>query len=278
MKPCGFIATYISRQDWRGKPFWIKLRTIIFNIVIFVFQLAFMIVGTTYGKIKWPDPQVAVKALSIIGYFVALIGMSASILAGNWYLFFLNFIMIVNFIASYRGIPWRRVWRAAQVLHVRLCLKDVGVSRKLHIVYEYINFGYPKAKLQDWRMDMIDGKRFRYFDPTFSPSPEFIEAMIEYAEAQVGKSYDKLQLFSYALNFIIWLFWWKWWGQEKLKWLNMRGALEVCSSGVTADLRWADWKSGGLLIGRLNSRFFNLYDTAMVSPCLFALSKDWKET
>ncbi len=285
MKPAGVILTYMVWKDW--KQWW-------FNIPLLIGQLAFMIVGTAYGKIKWPDKKSDyVDSIILTISWFSVWGCICLIYFFSWYYIPIIILHTIITLAFFRNIDWRKVWRSAQCSHVRLCLgeyfdyfkaklgeleRSIGLpSLRDGHSFRYINFGYPKAKMDYWRMDQCKGQ-FRYFEPTFDPSPKFIAAMIEYAEAQVGKPYDTLQLFSYGLNFIVWLFWWKKWGREVFRWLNLRGGREVCSSGAIADLRWADWKSGGLLIGRFNSRFFNIYDTAMVMPCMFAIDRNWEVT
>lgn len=190
--------------------------------------------------------------------------------------------MVIGKIIKKVKVRWRDIWRSAQCSHVRLCLEDAAtvIAGKS---YKYINFGYPKAELQYWRVDQCDGKRFEYREPTFEPSDEFIAAMIEYARDQVGKAYDVPQLASYCLNLAIWIIWPPSWGREVLQWLNLRGGHEVCSSGVTACLRWAETPRTYTRIGpkaarlfAMRSKYFPIYDTAMVFPCLFPLSENWR--
>ena len=52
MNPAGVIITYMGRQDWKGKKFLVKARTIFFNICLFLGQLIFMVVGKIIGKVK----------------------------------------------------------------------------------------------------------------------------------------------------------------------------------------------------------------------------------
>ncbi len=209
-----------------------------FNIPLFLFQLTFMVVGTIYGKIK---PS---RGAEILGWF----------------------------------IDWAVVWRAAQASHVRLCLSrlDAIYARTDGEVefWRYINFGYPKAEIQTWRPEMCDGKCFEYRPPTFDPTPQFIEAMIEYAQDQEGKRYDHLQLLSYYLNFLVWIFRWRLWGIERFKWLNLRGGRETCSSGVTACLRSYNEVVDGPFWDWI---VFEGYGTAMVMPCMFVISENWKK-
>lgn len=229
MKPAGCILTFMGREDWIGKTWWIKLRTLFFNCKLFVFQLMFMVIATVYGKIKWPG--------------------------------------------------WRRVWRAAQCSHVRLCLRKIPEPED-STCYEYMNFGWEFAELQYWRMDQCDGKRFEYRPPAFEPSDEFVAAMIEYAEKQVGKGYDDLQLISSGLHLIAWIVWPWWWGKELriIKALNRKGGREFCSSGFTADLRWAEAHSNNMRFKTFfDTDYFPGYDTPVVPPGLVALSEDWEE-
>lgn len=290
MKSCGTVVTYI---DWKKVKKWF------FNIPLFIYQLILIVMGTVYGKFKWPKATISTRVMSSFVMAISLSGISMDLLFHSLICPFMPFwIMYFIFgIASYRGIPWRRIWRAAQASHVRLCLREMTYpqwkrseyQKGFHpTYYEYINFGYPKAELQNWRMGLIDNKRFRYFDPTFEPSPEFVEAMIQYAHDQVGKPYDEYQLISNALHLIAWIVWpWRW-GQEIVPWLNRPGGLEHCISGVTACLRDANAAKALKYLKKMYpgkdyypsvewSKFFLGYSTATTSPCLVPLSENWEE-
>lgn len=319
MKPCGVILTYMSRDDFKGQSFWVKVRTIIFNTMLFVGQLFFMIVGTAVGKIKWPGKQwLPIRIVSVVIIITTSIGMLASFAVFWWPIFFAHLALFLFFICEYRNIDWHRVWRAAQCSHVRLCLRDVLDVPSINIKdpvmppvdsYQYINFGYPEAELQYWRIDQCDGKRFEYRPPAFEPSDEFMAAVIEYAEKQVGKGYDDLQLISNGLHFIAWAVMPWLWGRELpiIKAFNRKGGLEHCTSGFTADLRWGErivdergirqnikalHKTAYSLVGRepeettegyinLLKRTFTIffpgYDTAVIPPCLVAIDKNWEK-
>ncbi len=277
MKSAGVILTFMSKADFIGKSLKVKLRTAFFNLCLFVGQMIFMIAGTAYGKVKWPKQWLPIRIVSIFGIMAVTFSMIASVILGWWLILSFDVIMFVLFVACYRGIDWRKVWRAAQCSHVRLVLEKWTTSkvrpyRNLALdAYAVANFGYPRMEIQPWRERWCNGKRFEYRRPTFETSDKFIEAMIEYAEAQVGKLYDHLQLISDGLHLIAWIAMPWWWGQELriIKALNRKGGLEVCSSGTTADLRWADEEAKFL--------FFNDYDTAMVWPCMFAIDRNWRE-
>lgn len=276
MKSCGFIATYMFRDlnTWRG---WKELP---FNIPLLIYQLTFIVIGTAYGKIKWPG-----RYYNAIDLYIYIAFGIAFVTIPEWW----NIPMIISFvfvvIAMIRHIDWRKVWQAAQVSHVRLCLDKVPDEQVIILeVWRYINFGYPKAEIQNWtHISERDRKRFRYFDPTFSPSPEFIEAMIQYAEDQVGKGYDELQLISSGLHLIAWIVWPWSWGKELriIKALNRKGGREFCSSGFTACLRWGEkieeqHLNAGCIKRAIITIFFTGYDTAVVPPCLALLSKNWE--
>ncbi len=317
MKPCGIILTFMGREDWIGKTWWIKLRTLFFNCVLFVFQLFFMIFATVWGKIKWPKAPLSIKMVSVCLMAICLWAMATVIFDGSWSRWLIPY-WIFGFmfgLASFRGIDWRRVWRAAQCSHVRLVLErtedeqaviDVEwtdghteTMAELVEVWRTANFGYPKMEIQSWPERWNAEKRFEYRDPTFPTPPEFMEPVIQYAEDQVGKRYDEVQLASPVVNLPLWMFYPPWWGQEKIKAFNRSGGLEYCVSGVVADLRWGEAheedkeflkvllrpippnnKRLAKLINmtrRLATRFFPGYDPAVIPPCLVALSKNWEE-
>ena len=160
-------------------------------------------------------------------------------------------------------VQWRRIWRAATIVHVRLCL---GECLTPHVNW-FISFTAPRVKFEMWRLNMVAG-RFSYHDPTFDVSEAEEEAMNAYAEKiesnPVARKYDYLALLSYMVNLIIWIIYPSSWGREVIKWFNLPSR-EVCSSGITADLRWA-----------FKRPFFNSYHTQMVSPCLFDIDKNWR--
>lgn len=274
MNSCGVIVRYMSRQDWKGEKFLIKLRTMFFNLCLLIYQLVLIIVGTVYGKIKWGKPLLIVRVLSGIGVAVTVASMVNVTICGPWYLFFYFAVAFIYFVAYYRGIDWRKTWRAAKASHVRLVLEETA-PEDYPGVWNCINFGYPKAEIQTWLPSWNKGNH-RYFDPTFDPSPEFIQAMIDYACVQVGKRYDDYQLISNAFHLIAWIVMPWWWGEELriIKALNRKGGCEHCISGVTACLRWAEyvatWRNEG------TTRFFVGYSTATTSPCLVPLSKNWE--
>lgn len=274
MKPAGTIVTYMSRKDWQGKGFWVKVRTIFFNICLFLFQLIFMVVGTAIGKIRWESRRYGWIDLAIYTSFAV-----AFTYIPRWWNIPTNIIFPLMIVASFRNIPWRRVWRAAQASHVRLVLKKVSpISNNF---WKCINFGYPKAEIQNWHSLWNDGKRFEYREPTFTFSQDRIDNMIQYANDQVGKRYDWLQLLSPPANFPIWIIYWPWWGKEIIRWFNLPGAREFCSSGAIATLLWfaesTQVRDDMRILDGNKSEFFGTYDPAMVMPCMFVISENWRK-
>lgn len=278
MVSCGVIVTYI---DWKKVKKWF------FNIPLFVHQLVLIVMGTIFGKFKWPKASLPVRILSGFLICVGILAIPQAAIFSPWWVTLCWIVYILFGVATYRGIDWRKVWCAAQASHVRLCLKKMPITE----ARMYINFGYPEAKMEVWPMKWIDGKRFEYRDPTFDPSPEFIAAMIEYAEKQVGKGYDELQLLSNGLHLIAWIVWPWCWGKELkvIKAFNRKGGREHCISGVTACLRWGESaghrldvhryfaKELNILLGLNETMFFPGYSTATTSPCLVPLSKNWEK-
>ncbi len=271
MNPCGAILTYMDLR--KVKQWW-------FNIPLLIGQLIFMIAGTAYGKIKWEKKWRWPNWIDVIILFGLLM---LRLLMPNWCSIPIRIITVFVIIAIIRGIDWRRAWRAAQVSHVRLCLRNYprGTS-----YWEYINFGYPTAKLDHWNLQQCKG-RFQYRNPTFEPSDEFVAAMIEYAERQVGKGYDDLQLISSGLHLIAWIVYPPCWGKELkvIKAFNRKGGREHCISGLTADLRWGEKPRTYIKIGpkaaRLlakRSMFFTGYSTATTFPCQIAIDENWRES
>jgi hypothetical protein len=279
MNPCGVIVTYI---DWKKVKKWF------FNIPLFVVQLTLIIMGTVYGKFKWPKLerwQDRIIGVIFMWMFIPFIWFFP-----KWWSIPILIIGAFIGIATFRYIPWRRVWRAAQASHVRLVLEPAmtldGVSDQYFWV---MNFGYKYAEIQIWDTDWNDGKRFKCYDPTFPTPPEFISPVIKYAHDQVGKGYDELQLISNGLHLIAWIAWLWCWGKELkiIKMFNRKGGREHCISGLTACLRWADVRKdcSAIVTARvlendsrdIPTKFFPGYSTATTSPCLIELSKNWRE-
>lgn len=283
MNSCGLIVRYMSRQDWKGEKFLIKLRTMFFNLCLLIYQLTLIIVGTVYGKIKWPKdgPEFIDYVIVIISFSLALLSFLPLWL---YTYFFLQFVIIA--IATLRGIDWRKTWRAAKASHVRLVLENVAV---LHYDAKVANFGYPTMAIQLWDNGWNDGKYLEYREPTFPTPPQFIEPMIQYAHDQVGLQYDEFQLISHIINLPLWIIYPPCWGKEVIKVANRPGGKEHCISGVTACLRWAyliRYRYSPASAKKMLSEgyaeygtiFFEGYDTATPSPCLVPLSKNWEVT
>ena len=212
--------------------------------------------GIILTKMIWNKPK----------YYPFNIGLLA------WQLLFLTAGKIYGKI----DVQWRQVWRAATICHVRLCLGDWYDDLPTH-VFKYISFTAPEVKIEEWRYYNIPlmPSRFSYLDPTFSVSDAEVEAMNAYAEKikgnPVARKYDYLQLLSYVVNLPLWIIWPRCWGREVIGWFNLPGGREVCSSGVTAVLKRSIWWKPDMSwdIGWL-------YDTSMISPCLFDIDKNWK--
>lgn len=194
------------------------------------------------------------------------------------FLFQLLFLVVGKILGKVE-VEWGKIWHAAQASHVRLVL---GSSYNQGIEsYTVANFGYLKMEIQLWRKSWNDDKHLEYFDPTFESSPEFIAAMNEYAEDQVGKKYDWLQLLSPPANFPIWIIRPSKWGKEVIGWFNLPGAREFCSSGAIATLLWftesIQVKENMRITDGNKSKFFGTYDPAMVMPCMIVISEKWEK-
>lgn len=275
MKSAGVILTYMVWKDW--KQWW-------FNIPLLIGQLMFLIVGTAYGKIRWEKASTEIRVVSLIGAIAGAMGGINFFMAGWPILPYVGLIISVINIVNFRNIPWRRVWRAAQCSHVRLVLQ----KRLRFDEWLCINFGYPKAELQPWRERWIDGKRFRYFGPTFPTPPQFMEPVIQYAYDQVGKPYDELQLISSGLHLIAWIVYPPCWGKELkiIKAFNRKGGSEHCISGLVACLRWGETRekfepiNTKLIVSNyyyLKTIFFTGYSTATTFPCQVDIDENWRE-
>ena len=218
----------------------------------------------------------------------------------SWFLIFLWIIAWGTLSMIPDEVPLKIILKAAMVVHVRLCLNRIYETNR----WRYISQSAPNAKMDYWSDDQLLGKHFVYMAPGWNVRPLFIKGMIIYAEAHIAdrgkRGYDYLQSFSIYLNSI--LFWWipAFHGKEIIKFMNLPGFKEVCSTLVAAILRWA--KLYELIIdeglgkrplsdNELNEyidsyyqdhqghlkEFFEGYDTSMVSPCLYVIKAYLKE-
>lgn len=170
-------------------------------------------------------------------------------------------------------IDWSMIFRAAKIVHVRLCLK----GSPLPFGGFFISFTAPEVKIEFWQPhQVLPLSRFSYLDPTFEVSEAEVEAMNRYAEKiegdPVARKYDFLQLFACCVWMVCWIIYPPCWGREIKPWFNLPGGREFCSSGVTAILR--DLYLCNLPV---KIRYFPIYSTSMVPPCLFDIDKNWRK-
>jgi len=171
---------------------------------------------------------------------------------------------------------WRQIWSAAFCCHVRVLLNPYQGD-----VWRALSITAPEAKIDYWTQGSIVKSRghFIYLDPTFD-----VTATIQFRgeifawdllHTPLVRRYDYAQLFSYLINLIIWLCYWPTWGREIIKASNLKGGRETCSSGGAALVRWAAGAAvvEFFLIARLKAAFVN----AMVSPCLYLISDEWRK-
>lgn len=175
-------------------------------------------------------------------------------------------------------VQWRDIWRAATICHVRLVINEKGIGGTVRV----ISFTAPEVEIEPWLNSWNIKSCFSYLAPTFDISDAEIEAMNEYAEKikgdPVARKYDYLQLLGYCVNLPLWIVWPRCWGRQVIGWFNLPGGREVCSSGVTAILRWRDLGMYEVNMKRWGwlSMYFRDYSTSMVSPCLFDIDKNWR--
>ncbi len=183
----------------------------------------------------------------------------------------------------------------ARCSHVQL---DLGPGEK-EGTHLFLNVTFPDAKFEVYDNTRIQNETWQaYSSPVFVLSFTQIVKMREFAtdliQSAHKRTYDWLQLFSYLLNIFIWMLYPSKWGQEVNHMLNLPGGKQVCSSGAAACLRYAEvgavsqsLKKGAfdmqhingtvkLITSKTTTRFFEGYDTAMVSPMLFLLEGKWE--
>jgi len=232
----------------------------------------------------------------------------------NWFLFWWQRIFLWFRFAhherwgkSYLNKEVRKT--CARISHIHL---DVGQSltgrRKL------LSITVPMAEFEWWSLEKFlydatlrygtdpaslkDGVKHIYLMPQFEVDEVGGKAMMAYAEDLVQnrhrRGYDVLQLISFSVNLFLWIFRPSKWGTQLNHWFNLRGGKEVCSTGVAATLRHAEFQSNTdvnkisavdlrttpkgnyrNLTTKSETQFFPGYDTAMVPPCLYPLSPMW---
>jgi hypothetical protein len=236
-KPAGIIGTIMR---WNKPAWWI------FNLALFAWQ--FVMLG----------------AAKLIGYILQVIYY----LWGNW-----NLESSLGRLATkfnvFRVITWRQIWQAAQWCHVRMLLNPIPGDS-----WRCISFTAPIAKFDYWSPGTVDQSRghFVYLEPAFEITPVETINLQEKAESMVNKElvarkYDYLQLFSFCVNSLLWLFWWPCWGRQVITWFNLPGGREVCSTGVAMLLIECVYALSGLFLP---------FAVAMVCPALFVVSKNWR--
>lgn len=277
--PGGVIPTsMIWRKHRRTWATWIV--DTIFNVILLSWQLLFLVIGGLLGKVPVSTKPVN-KYLKISSRIGAILwGINIIGYAITWPLIFtwIPLILTIFFWGESRGFDWRLIWKAATTCHVRLIIKK-GIAGTVWA----ISFTAPEIKIEQWRPDMIKG-RFSYRKPCFDLTEGQVEAMNEYAQTIKGnptaRKYDFLQLLAFCVWLPFWIIYPPCWGKELKPWFNLVGGREVCSSGVTAILRWLFFFSE---VGRVfcldipTASIFEGYSTSMVSPCLIAINENWRK-
>jgi len=159
---------------------------------------------------------------------------------------------------------------ASRISHVTLCINELPNKQ-----YEFFNQTNPFAKISIWTEAIIDHQEFFYGDP--GPElqklpPEFILKVQELAHKKVNdkknRMYDYTQLLSFIVNLPIWIIMDNW-GKEKIKFFNIPGGHEGCSTAIASILRSVENPFAQTL-------FFPGYDISMIFPLLYYMSNDWE--
>jgi hypothetical protein len=220
--PAGVILSMARFRIW-------KPHEIIFNTALFIWQFIFLLWTYRFDK----DRRILMRFMAVYLLVVGLLCNSLLIMA-------ILYLLMGIGCALLRGrVPLRLILWSALVTHVRLCLERIpGTNR-----WRYISQTAPRAEMDEWSDDQLLGRHYLYMAPAFNPGSIFIEAMIQYAKehaaARGKRGYDYLQIGSFILNAI--LFWWipGLHGKEVIKFMNIPGFREVCSTLVAAILRWS---------------------------------------
>lgn len=247
----------------------------LFGSALFVWQLMFLIWAYVFDRVRQSMILIITAEFAYLWIFYGW----------EWFRVLLWFLAWIIFALIPGRVPLWLILKAARVIHVRLCLERIEGTNK----WRYISQSAPEAKLDEWDDSQLLGNQFVYMPPGFQPIAIFIAAMIIYAEKHVNdrgtRGYDYLQLISIALNSI--LFWWIpcLYGKEVIRFMNLPGFKEVCSTLVAAILRWARFveilEAEGLPIATVESyyedhqthlsEFFEGYVTSMICPGLYPI-------
>lgn len=200
-----------------------------FGSILFPWQLIFLVWTYVFDRTR----RVMIRIITATLIFLSIY------YGWEWYYLFLWVTAWIIYALVPGRVPLWLILKAAGVTHIRLCLERIENTNR----WRYISQSAPNAKHDEWDDSQLLGKNFVYMPPGFIPTIRFIAAMIEYAQKHVNdrgkRGYDYLQLFSIALNSI--LFWWipGLHGNEVIKFMNLPGFKEVCSTLVAAILRWS---------------------------------------
>lgn len=208
---------------------------------------------------------------------------------------------------SYLNKEVRKTCARISHIHLDVGQSQTGRRKLLSITVPMAVFEWwpPESILYDatlkWGTDpdsLKDGVKHVYLLPQFEVNDTFGKSMMAYAEDLVQnrhrRYYDVLQLISFIVNLFLWIFRPSKWGTQLNHWFNLRGGKEVCSTGVAATLRHAEFQSNTdinkivvidprttpkgherYITTKSGTQFFPGYDIAMVPPCLYPLSQMW---
>lgn len=243
-----------------------------FGLVLFLWQLIFLLWTFVFDRTR----RIMIRIITVELIFLWIF------YDWEWFWLFLWLAGWIIFAVIPGRVPLRLIMKAARITHIRLCLEKIeGTNR-----WRYISQSAPDAKHDEWDDSQLLGKHFVYMAPGFNPTAIFISAMIKYAKKHVNdrgaRGYDYLQLFSIGLNAI--LFWWipGLHGREVIKFMNLPGYKEVCSTLVAAILRWSKFveilEDTRMMVESYYEdeqtqlrQFFEGYVTSMIFPGLYPI-------
>jgi hypothetical protein len=184
-----------------------------------------------------------------------LLWQLAFVVIGKTYSYFFK----VEALQIFRKKTWAQLWQSIFYCHVRLV-----IGPRYENNFRVISFTAPSAKFEDWTNDMID-RSHPLRECKFDVDNNLLnDEALKIIGSQTARRYDYLQLLSFIINLIVWIFAPGTWGKQIVAVFDSPKK-QVCSSGVV------------YLIHKVGFHILFGYHVSMTSPALLAISSWWED-
>lgn len=183
----------LTRMRW-NKPLWL-----IFNIGLFVWQFAFMVIGKWRGKFKLTFKQI-------------------------W--FYSQFCHVRLVLKPTKDWAWTKGF-GSLTKDGWLCLSVTAP----HALIENWN----DSMIDNKNYYLLESN----LDVTTEEIDSGYSYAVNLTNNKRARRYDWLQFLSFIVNLFLWIIWPPFWGKEKIITFNLPGGREQCSPGACATLRFA---------------------------------------